>query len=170
MPKTPSDRLFQLIHSLTGSEKRYFKLFVREGEGGDNKYLRLFEAIERQASFDEEALKHAVYGGEPIESRKYSELKNYLFEWILKSLQAYDEKTSIDYRIKSYLLGVRALFRRSRYEDALFWLGKARKSALQYEQFTSLLEIVNWEKQVAYARTDIAYLDTELARLESDEK
>lgn len=170
MPKTPSDRLFQLVHSLTGSEKRYFKLFAREGEGGDNKYLRLFEAIERQASFDEEELKRAVYGDEPIESRKYSELKNYLFEWVLKSLQAYDEKTSIDYRIKSTLLGVRALYRRSKYEDALFWLEKAGKYATQYEQFTSLIEVVNWKKQVAYARTDIAYLDSQLAQLEREER
>ena len=170
MPKTPSDRLFQLIHSLSGSEKRYFKLYVREGEGSDNKYLRLFEAIERQGEFDEEALKLTVYGKDPIESRKYSELKNYLFELVLKSLQAFDEKTSADYRVKSALLGVRALFRRSRYEDALFWLAKAKKTALRFEQFTSLLEIVNWEKQIAYARTDIAYLDSELNRLENEEK
>jgi len=170
MPKTPSDRLFQLIHSLTGSEKRYFKLFIGEGEGVDNKYLRLFEAIERQQEFDEEALKKAVYGEEPIESRKYSELKNYLFESVLKSLQAYDEKTSADYRLKSALLGVRALFRRSRYEDAIFWLGKAKKIAARYEHFTALLEVAGWEKKIAYARTDIAYLDAELGRLEAEER
>lgn len=170
MPKTPSDRLFNLIHSLTGSEKRYFKLFAREGKGGDNKYLRLFEAIEQQPEFDEEALKQAIYGSESIESRKYSELKSYLFEWLLKSLQAYDEKTSVDYRIKSILLGVRALFWRSRYEDALYWLGKARKVASQYEHFTSMVEVVNWEKQIAYARTDIAFLDAELTRIEREER
>ena len=170
MPKTPSDRLYRLIHSLSGSEKRYFKLFAREGGGGDNKYLRLFEAIEQQAEFDEEALKQRIYGPDPIESRKYSELKNYLFEWILKSLQAYDEKTSADYRLKSTLLGVRALFRRSRYEDALYWLEKARRLARQYEHFTSLVEVVNWEKQIAYARTDIAFLDAELTRMEREER
>ncbi|MBK7406726.1 MAG: hypothetical protein IPL49_12025 [Saprospirales bacterium] len=170
MPKTPSDRLFNLIHSLTGSEKRYFKLFAREGKGGDNKYLRLFEAIEQQTEFDEEELKQAIYGSESIESRKYSELKSYLFEWVLKSLQAYDEKTSADYRIKSMLLGVRALFRRSRYEDALYSLNKVRKIAWQYEHFTSMVEVVNWEKQIAYARTDIAFLDAELARIEREER
>ncbi|MCB9283211.1 MAG: hypothetical protein H6563_03985 [Lewinellaceae bacterium] len=169
MPKTPSDRLYRLIHSLTGSEKRYFKLFARDRDGSDNKYLRLFEAIEQQTEFDEEALKRAIYGSKPIESRKYSELKSYLFEWVLKSLQAYDEKTSVDYRLKSALLGVRALFRRSRYEDALYWLEKARKLARQYEHFTSLVEVVNWEKQIAYARTDIAFLDAELTRLEREE-
>ena len=170
MPKTPSDRLFQLIHSLTGSEKRYFKLFARDGEGADNKYLRLFEAIERQAEFDEEALKKAVYGSEPVEGRKYSELKNYLFESILKSLQGYDEKTSTEFRTKSALLNLRVLFRRSRFEDARYLLGKARKLALQYEQYTALLEMIEWEKKIAYASTDIAYLDAELSRLEREEQ
>lgn len=169
MPKTPSDRLYQLVRSLTGSEKRYFKLSARESDSGDNKYLLLFEAIERQEAFDEEALKKAVYGGRPIEGKKYSELKNYLLERILKSLQGYDEKTSADYRTKSALLSVRALYRRSRYEDALYLLERARKTALQYEQFTALLEVVNWEKQIAYARTDIAFLDAEMTRLEKEE-
>lgn len=169
MPKTPSDRLYKLVRSLTGSEKRYFKLGARESEGGDNKYLQLFEAIEKQEAFDEDALKKAVYGDQPIESKKYSELKNYLLERILKSLQGYDEKTSADYRIKSSLLSVRALFRRSRYEDALYLLERARKTALQYEQFTALAEVINWEKQIAYTRTDIAFLDAEMSRLEQEE-
>lgn len=170
MPKTPSDRLYRFVRSLTGSEKRYFKLFVRENESGDNKYLKLFEAIEQQEAFDEDALKQAVYGEQPIESRKYSELKNYLFELILKSLQSFDEKTSADYRIRSALMSVRVLFRRSRFEDAIYWLDKARKIAKQYEQFPALLEVVNWEKQIAYARTDIAFLDAEISRLEKEEK
>ena len=96
MPKTPSIKLFHLIKSLTGSEKRYFKLFVRDTGGKTSKYIQLFEAIEKQEVFDDEALRSLVYSTEHIQSRKYSELKAYLYELILKSLQSYDEKTSID--------------------------------------------------------------------------
>ena len=46
MPKTPSTKLFNLVKSLSGSEKRYFKIFVgKQGHKG-NKYLLLFDAID----------------------------------------------------------------------------------------------------------------------------
>ncbi|MEL6660584.1 MAG: hypothetical protein AAFR36_29230, partial [Bacteroidota bacterium] len=73
MPKTPSSRLFDLIKSLSGSEKRYFKV-VNKMEA-NSKYRLLFEAIEAQEVFKDEALQRAVYGNEEIQSRKYSELK-----------------------------------------------------------------------------------------------
>ncbi|MCB0546836.1 MAG: hypothetical protein KDD19_04560, partial [Phaeodactylibacter sp.] len=75
MPKTPSSKLFNLVKSLSGPEKRYFKIFVNGQGGKDNKYLHLFDAIDTQEEFDEDALVAGVYGGEPIQSRKYSELK-----------------------------------------------------------------------------------------------
>ena len=49
MPKTPSNKLFNLINSLSGSEKRYFKLFVNKNQTGkDNKYILLFDAVDAQ--------------------------------------------------------------------------------------------------------------------------
>lgn len=54
MPKTPSSRLFDLIKSLSGSEKRYFK--VMNKAESNSKYWLLFEAIEEQEQFDDEAL------------------------------------------------------------------------------------------------------------------
>ncbi|MBR9922390.1 MAG: hypothetical protein GYB31_16255 [Bacteroidetes bacterium] len=168
MPKTPSSKLYDLIKSLSGSEKRYFKLFVR-GDERDNKYLRLFEAIENQDSFEEEALKKEIYGDEPIESRKYSELKSYLYDLVLKSLQQYDEKGSIDARLKAYLLDIRVLFKRSHFGECFERMQKARKIARKYEHFTALLELLQWEKKIAYAQTNIARLDKQLPRIQEEE-
>jgi len=86
-----------LIKSLSGSEKRYFKLYAT-GNRSDksSKYLLLFDAIDLQETPDEEALKAIVYQGEEIKSRKYSELKSYLYDLILTALQGYDEKTSMN--------------------------------------------------------------------------
>ncbi|MFT6321790.1 MAG: hypothetical protein ACJAT4_002720, partial [Granulosicoccus sp.] len=56
MPKTPSNKLFNLINSLSGSEKRYFKLFVNKNQTGkDNKYTLLFDAVDTQEISDDEA-------------------------------------------------------------------------------------------------------------------
>lgn len=170
MPKTPSHKLFHLVKSLSGSEKRYFKLFVAGQGGKDNKYLQLFEAIDAREEFDEDALREEVYGGEPIQSRKYSELKAYLYDLILKSLQSYDEKSSVGHRLKNMMQGVRALFRRSLFDDCRDTLYKARKLAYKHEQFNTVLEALDWEKRIAYAESDIDFLDGELERISQEEK
>lgn len=169
MPKTPSIRVFSLIKSMTAAEKRYFKVFIGE-TGGNNKYRRLFEAIDAQEHFDDEALSRLIYAGESIESRKYSELKAYLYQLILKSLQSYDEQTSIDYQLKRQLQSIRVLFKRARYEDCRSIILKTKKLAYQYEDFTSIIELLNWEKQVAYAEMDVAFFDNQLFRIDQEEK
>lgn len=170
MPKTPSNRLFHLIKSLSGPEKRYFKVFTGGQSGKDNKYLALFDAIDAQEIFDEEALKEEVYGGEAIQSRKYSELKAYLYGLILKSLQSYDEKSSVDHRLKGMLQSIRALFRRSLFDDCKEYLARAKKLAYKHEQFTIVLEALGWEKHIAYTEADIDFLDQELDRIDAEEK
>ncbi len=170
MPKTPSEKLFRLVKSLSGSEKRYFKIFINNKGSKDNKYLRLFDAIEEQELFNEEELQEIIYPKEQVESRKYSEMKGYLYDLILKSLQAYDEKTSVDYKLKGMLLSVRTLYKRSLFEDCKDVLLKAKKIATKYEDFNSNLELLHWEKQIAYAETDITYLDKELDRIRKEEK
>jgi len=170
MPKTPSNKLYRLVHALSGPEKRYFKVLAGAQNDKDNKYLQLFDAIEQQSAFDDEALKEQIYGSRDIQSRKYSELKGYLYEMILKSLQAYDEKSSVAYRLKHLLLSVRVLFRRSLFEDCKEVLKKARKLAQRYERFRELLEILEWEKQIAYTQAKVDYLDRELHRIEQEER
>jgi tetratricopeptide (TPR) repeat protein len=169
MPKTPSSKLFHLVKSLSSAEKRYFKIFINSKESATSKYAQLFDAIDAQAEFDDEALRQSVYGDEPVETRKYSELKAYLYDLVLKSLQAYDEKSSIDYKLKNMLLGVRTLFKRSHFEDCKELLGKAKKVAALYEDFNTLIEILAWEKMVAYAQMDIAFLDKKLSSIEAEE-
>ncbi|MEM9819746.1 MAG: hypothetical protein AAF985_01685 [Bacteroidota bacterium] len=171
MSKTPSNKLFNLIKSLSGTEKRYFKVYVNNRHGErESKYLQLFEAIDLQATFDEEALKKAVYGTQPVQTRKYSELKSYLYDLILKVLQGYDEKTSIDFRLKNKLQSVRVLYKRSHYLECIELLEKAKKLAYKYEFFLHVVEILDWEKRVAYAQENIEFLDSELKRINGEEK
>ena len=171
MSKTPSHKLFNLVKSLTGSEKRYFKLAAKNNVGDKvNKYLVLFDAIDSQKTYNEDVLKELVYKNESIESRKYSELKAYLYDMILKSLQQFDEKSSVDYRLKGMLQSIRVLFKRSHYEECKEILQKAKKLAYKYESYVSILETLRWEKQIAYAQIDVAFLDRELNRIDEEEK
>lgn len=171
MPKTPSTRLFELIHSLSSSEKRYFKVFAtKTSSSTSNKYLLLFNAIEKQKKYEEEALKNLIYNGEAIKSRKFSELKNYLYELILKSLQSFDEKTSVDFKLKSMLNNVRVLAKRSLYTHCKDILNKIKKIAYQYDKFLVMLEVLYWEKQLAYTESNISFLNENLEKINQEEQ
>lgn len=169
MAKTPSDKLYRLIRSLSPAEKRYFRLFTGKKTDGASKYLQLFEAIATMETFDEEALKRKVYKNRPPEGKKYSELKAYLYELILKSLQSFDEQQSVDYRLNHLLQGVAVLYKRGHYDDCRDLLYKAGKLARQYESFTHLLEVIRWEKQLAYTRMDVDFLHKQLEHLQFEE-
>lgn len=169
MPKPPSSKLFHLVKSLSGSEKRYFKLFIGTREKAGNKYQQLFDCLDAQEEYDEEALREVVYGTSTMETRKFSELKSYLYDLILKALQGYDEKSSVYFKLEQLLGNARVLFRRGRLQEARQQVLSGKKLARQYEQFGVLLDLLAWEKQIAYAQTDIAWLDGHLPRLEEEE-
>jgi len=157
--KTPSQKLFTLIKSLSSSERRYFKISVNPTGDKHNKYAQLFDLIRAQKVFDDGALQLEIYGHKQTETRKFSELKNYLYNQVLKSLQNFDEKTSVEYRVKNYLMNVKVLFKRSLFADCQEELEKAKKLAEKYELFDVGLKILSLEKEIAYARMDIRFLD-----------
>lgn len=169
MAKTPSDKLHRLIRSLTPQEKRYFRMFIRGKPGQETKYLRLFEAMAGSDEFDEEKFKTKIYQNQPLESQKYSELKAYLYELLLKSLQGYDEQQSVEFRLNHLLQSVAVLFKRGHYDDCRELLHKAGKTARHYEAFAHQLEVLRWEKQLAYTRMDADFLHKRLEHLQYEE-
>ncbi len=166
MAKTPSDKVYRLIRSLTPAEKRYFRLFLRGKPERDSKYLQLFDAMAAAAVFDDEAWCALIYADKPVESRKYSELKAYLYDLVLKSLQAFDEQNSVEYRLNHLLQSVPVLYRRGHYEACQDLLNKALKIARQYEYFAQMLEIIRWQKHLAYTRMDVDYLNKQFDELQ----
>lgn len=171
MAKTPSDKLFRLIRALSPSEKRYFRLFMGQKAEGEGKYQyqQLFEAIAEMEAFDEAALKQKIYKNQPPEGKKYSELKAYLYDLVLKCLQSFDEQQSVEYRLNHLLQSVAVLYKRGHYDDCRDLLHKAAKLARQYESFAHLLEVIRWEKQLAYTRMDVDFLHKQLEQLQFEE-
>lgn len=169
MSKTPSDKLHRLLRSLSPAEKRYFRIFVKGKPGVDTKYTQLFEALASSEAFDEEKWKTKIYKSQDVGGKKYSELKAYLYELVLKCLQNFDELHSTHQRLNQLLQSVAALFKRGHYLDCRDLLAKARKIARQQESFAHQIEIVRWEKQLAYTRMDIDFLHKNLERLQDEE-
>jgi hypothetical protein len=144
MPK--SDALYELIHSLSKSEKRYFKLFcTRESSGGN--YLRLFNAIEKQKQYDEPAIKKAFRTETFV--RQLHVTKNYLRQLILKSLRNYHAHISKDAELKDVLRNIEILYNKELYRQCSAELRKADSIARKHELLTGSVEIETWRRKLA---------------------
>ncbi len=169
MAKTPSTKIFNLIHSLSSQEKRYLKIIAKNKGESDNKYIKLFELIENSKVFDEEYYKGVLYPNLPPNSKKYSELKNYLFQFVLRCLRDFDESGSVDFTVKNGLLNIRVLFSRSKFAYAKTEVHKILKLATKYEKFKWGIELLEWKKKIAYAESDIGFLDKNLMAIQKQE-
>lgn len=167
--KLPSDKLHRLIRALTPAEKRYFRIFIRGKTERDSKYWQLFELLEKSEAADDAVLRKKIYKSQVVEGKKYTELKAYLYDLILRSLQSYEEQQSVGYRLNHLLQSVTVLFNRGFYEDCKEMLGKAAKLAKRYEAFPQVLDIIRWEKQLAYVQMDVNFLHQHLERLQYEE-
>ena len=147
MKESPTDDLFELIKSMSRSEKRYFTLDAKKGSGTkSNSYLKLFDALNSMDEYDETRL-YKKLKGEPLLARLTTE-KNYLYYAILKSMRNYWSDKSVYSRIKDMILNANYLLDRGLYEQSEKMLKKAKKLAKEYEQSASLLEINKLERTV----------------------
>ena len=140
-----SDDLFQLIKSLTKSEKGYFKkinsIHIR---GEKNNYMRLFEAIDRQEAFDEHKI-ILQFKGDAF-TNQLSVAKNYLYNLILKSLEQY--YSSINSELRSLLNQIEILFNKKLFKQAEKILERAKKTAQKYENIHYTLQLFVWENRL----------------------
>lgn len=170
MGKRPSRLLPELVKSLGKAESRTFKLYsARVVSKNTTLLVQLFNAVKSQKEFDNNALKVAVYGTDELETKKFEELKRALYNNVLKSLQLNDASTSIEYELKDMLMGVKVLAKRSLYKHCKRILTKAKKTAYKYELFYVILEILAWQKKIAYAESDITFLEKHLEVLKKEE-
>src|ERR1700749_2646507 len=147
MSNIASDSLFQLIKSLNKSEKRYFNLYAsRHTIGEKNNYIVLFEAIDNQQEYNEEAIVKQFKKEAFI--NKFSITKSRLYDVVLDSLTAFHSDRSIDAKLKRELHCAEILYKKTLYEQCAKILSSSKKIATRYERHSSLLEISLWEKKL----------------------
>lgn len=144
MSKGNSDALFQLIRSLKKSEKRYFKV-QNKTEMAESKYLILFDILDGQLSYDEEAI---LKTAPQIKKTQLSNLKAHLYKRLLQSIRQYNQVTVMDIQIREMIDYAQLLFNRSLYDQCLVILKKAKKKAQKIDNLELQLEILKWEKSI----------------------
>jgi tetratricopeptide (TPR) repeat protein len=141
----PSTELHDLIRSLSKSEKRFFKLHSSL-QSGDKNYLRIFDSIDKQKVYDEEALKKQ-FANETFIKHLPSE-KNHLYKLILKALRAYHAEASVSGILKQEIKNIEILYQKALYVECNKLLHRAKKIARDNERFYYWFELLNWEKML----------------------
>lgn len=140
--KTPNNDLFDLIKTLTKSEKTYFKRSAYNS--GESKiYIKLFDEIDKQKKYDEKKLKEKF-----SYIKQFSVLKNQLYEAILDALGRLANSLNYSYRISVMIKQSDQLFNRGLYKQSEKLLMKAKRLAYQSEDFTALLQVIAVEKKL----------------------
>jgi len=139
-----SEDLFQLIKSLSSSEKGYFKKFAsKHVRGKKNNYVRLFEEIDKQTTYSEAKILKKFKNETFI--KHLSSAKNYLYKLILSALNDYNLDKSVVATIRTQLGFATSLKQKRLHKQALKQLEKAKKLAQKHEQYYYLLQILEKE-------------------------
>ncbi len=143
------DKLFDLIHAMTMSEKRHFKVFSNRHTIGDkNQYLELFDYIDKQKTLDHKELEQQPF------VKNLSAEKNYLYRMILKGLNAYYYDFSYKTRVQNLLTNAEILAYKGLEFQALKLLQKAGKLAETAELFPQWLTVKQTEFELLSKRSD----------------
>lgn len=129
------------------NEKRYFKISCsRHIIGSQNKYVYLFDVIDRLPSFDEATLIKKL--NEIKYSTKFlaSDLK-YLKKNILKSLNDFHSDKTTNITIKQRLVTIEILFYKGLYNECLQIIKKEKLNKQILNSQFLMLELLNWEKK-----------------------
>ncbi len=135
-----SNHLFELIHSLSPTEKGYIKkMAFAPSKGDENSYIKLFDAIAAQEEYNEDKIIKKFRNEAFI--KNISKSKNHLYNLILKRLTQYHEENLIEIKIKSILNQSVILYKKGLHEQALNNYERALKLALENEELQTANEI-----------------------------
>jgi len=145
MIKNQKDHLFQLIKSLSKSEKRQFKLYVgRLGVNADSKFLNLFNFLDKTNGYNE----NAILNSGIVKKQQLANVKAHLYKQILISLKLSPSHQNIRAQIREQLDFASILYHKGLYRQSLKILDKAKEVAISNEEKNLAYQVVELEKVI----------------------
>ena len=146
MPNKSTEPVFQLIKSLTRSEKRHFRLFTnRQSSTEDLKFLQLFDALDAHENYDEAYILAQVPA---LKRVQLANLKANLYKQVLSSLRVYHAGQNPDIQLHEQLDYARVLYNKGFYQQALRMLERVKQAARQVEMPHIVLLALDFEKLI----------------------
>lgn len=165
--KSPSSDLFDLIRSLTKTEKRYFRLYALRSIPGQNQYTKLFSLIDKQTVYDEKSLSQEFSGTKS--TAHFAVLKKQLYENILESLHRFDEYSQPEQKIRKGIHYCSLLLKKGVFNQCKKQILKYKLHAYRLEKFEFVIELIEIEKRMIGKQqfTSVSY--TQLEQLQSEQ-
>ena len=145
MSSKVNSALFDLIKSMSKSEKRYFKLMSsRHTIGGENNYVRLFDYLDKQIEYCEDEI-FRTFKKEAFINR-FSITKKRLYDHILAALDSFHSAGSIEAQLHKQLHASDILFEKSLYDQCRRVLHSAEKVA-EKNDLPAILLMISYKKK-----------------------
>jgi hypothetical protein len=145
--KTSSTDLHDLIHAMSSAEKSFFRKSSHTGDPESHLYMKLYQAIEKQEVYDEEALKELFRDEKLV--RQFSVAKNHLYRLIKRRLRAFHIEGRSEIRINELLTDARILREKKLYMQAAKALDAARRIAEKFGMDYYLMTILHRQALLA---------------------
>ena len=143
MSRISSTDLFDLVKSLTKSEKRLFKLYAsRHTVGKKNKYVVFFDAIDHLEDYNEQVL---LERNPTLQHSGLKSMKPYLYDLIFRSLRNSFNNQSPISQIRYQIDQAEFLIAKGLHKQAAQLLKKTKTSAEKQESLPRLLDILHIE-------------------------
>lgn len=155
-----TDDLFQLIRSLTRSEKRYFKLYASRQTGEyQADYLHLFDVLDAMKTYDETRLRSKLNS----DVLKYlPQTKYYLYKTVLKALNQYNLQNSVEAQLNEMIESSKVLLAKKLIGQCRKLLVKAEKLAVNHSAEYHLAQIMTLRYRAAIVGTGSSDVEQEV--------
>ncbi|WP_026464585.1 hypothetical protein [Adhaeribacter aquaticus] len=146
MPNQNTDAVFQLIKTLTRSEKRHFRLYnSHHGAKEELKFLQLFDVLENQEKYNEQEILNKI---PVIKKVQLANIKANLYKHLLSSLRQYHANQNVDIQLHEQLDQARVLYNKGLYGQSLKLYEKIKIAARNAELPHIALAAIHYEKLI----------------------
>ena len=143
-----SNKLFELINSLSMSEKRYLTLYTRRHTIGEKNHSQIiFEAIDKGSPQNDKALRELLKG-QGVFINNLSSDKNYLYRLVLRGLSEFHSESTSSLQVKSLIHQTEILFRKGLFHQSLALAEKAKSIASEESLFTDIVALSLWVARI----------------------
>lgn len=160
--------LYDLVKSLTKSEKRFLKLNASAINFPAN-LIQLFDTIEDAEDFTEDLF--TKKSKSKLDALQAGSLQSEtLYNFILQCLRAFSAESNAAFIIKDEITNILNLFDKAQYKQCRKILNKQKQEAYRYERFHSILELISLEKLLITIETQFNIKNNTIENLVKEEK
>lgn len=152
-----SAELFQLIHSFSVAEVRYFRRYAGRHRSNSSKYLLLFDALREMNVYDELVLRQKLKGEALL--KQLPAARNYLGKMLLRALREYQFEGSLVRKLRARLDELETLYSRGLRRAALRTTQKGLQLAQEGGEPLLALQFLQWQRRLSRNNPGVAQPD-----------